>query len=194
MDNDEKEKENDDEEDNDNNNNNSYSYIILPKKQKLHIEAFFNNIIVKSCKNSLKWKGKMFKKRSLIEMTLKVPAKIKYIEDEPLNFFRSGYEVILTCKNCEEILFNSCVQVYCTKTKTENDDKKNKKQTNTGATTPSFTTMASAASFAPLPEYNYQQLYPLNSNWSLSDYFSCDTHTYIKYSLVFLLMIFISIY
>ncbi|SOV82868.1 conserved Plasmodium protein, unknown function [Plasmodium reichenowi] len=167
---------------------------VLPKKQKLHIEAFFNNIIVKSCKNSLKWKGKMFKKRSLIEMTLKVPVKIKYIEDEPLNFFRSGYEVILTCKNCEEILFNSCVQVYCTKTKTENDEKKNKKQTNTGATTPSFTTMASATSFAPLPEYNYKQLYPLNSNWSLSDYFSCDTHTYIKYSLVFLLMIFISIY
>ncbi|KEG03035.1 hypothetical protein YYE_01966 [Plasmodium vinckei vinckei] len=84
---------------------------ILPPKQKLHIEAFFNSIIVKSCKNSIKWEGKMFKKKSLVEVTLKVPVKIKYIEDEPLNFFRSGFETILTCHNCNDIIFNSCVQV-----------------------------------------------------------------------------------
>ncbi|SBT78771.1 conserved Plasmodium protein, unknown function [Plasmodium ovale] len=90
---------------------------VIPEKQKLHIEAFFNNIIVKMCKNSLKWEGNMFKKQSLVEMTLKVPVKMKYIRDKPLNFIRSSYEVILTCRNCKEILFNSCVQVYCTKKK-----------------------------------------------------------------------------
>ncbi|CAA9990309.1 conserved Plasmodium protein, unknown function [Plasmodium knowlesi strain H] len=89
---------------------------IIPIKQKLHIEAFFNSIIVKSCRNALKWEGNMFRKQSLVEMTVKVPVKMKYIQKEPLHFFRSGYEVILTCRNCEEVLFNSCVQVYCTKT------------------------------------------------------------------------------
>ncbi|KMZ97557.1 hypothetical protein PVNG_05471 [Plasmodium vivax North Korean] len=84
---------------------------ILPVKQKLHIEAFFNSIIVKSCRNALKWEGNMFRKQSLVEMTLKVPVKLKYIKGEPLHFFRSGYEVILTCRNCDEVLFNSCVQV-----------------------------------------------------------------------------------
>ncbi|EUD66447.1 hypothetical protein C922_03081 [Plasmodium inui San Antonio 1] len=88
---------------------------IMPIKQKIHMEAFFNSIIVKSCRNPLKWNGKMFQKKSLVEMTLKIPVKMKYIKKEPLHFFRSGYEVILTCSNCEEILFNSCVQVYCTK-------------------------------------------------------------------------------
>ncbi|GAW82921.1 hypothetical protein, conserved [Plasmodium gonderi] len=126
---------------------------IIPDKQKLHIEAFFNSIIVKSCKNSLKWKGNMFKKQSLVEMTLKVPVKMKYIKGEPLNFFRSGYEVILTCRNCDEILFNSCVQVYCTKKgshvkqilKEHNENKKKGTALQHAATTLAAGTIAAGA-------------------------------------------------
>ncbi|VEV56839.1 conserved Plasmodium protein, unknown function [Plasmodium vinckei vinckei] len=154
---------------------------ILPPKQKLHIEAFFNSIIVKSCKNSIKWEGKMFKKKSLVEVTLKVPVKIKYIEDEPLNFFRSGFETILTCHNCNDIIFNSCVQVYCTK---KNDHEQGKdagvSQTqnkpnesgSTGGKPPNasqFPYISGASVLSSLPAYNNNNNYYPGASWQFNN-------------------------
>ncbi|CRH03838.1 conserved Plasmodium protein, unknown function [Plasmodium relictum] len=156
----------------------------FPKKQKLHIEAYFNSIIVKTCKNSLKWKGKMFRKHSLIEMTLKVPVKLKYIKNEPLNFFRSGYEVIMTCKNCDEVLFNSCVQVYCTKKSSKLPDN----ISNTISNSSNLNTTNTMA-FAPIPYYNYGYQDNLSLNYFPYDYYSSCKSIYIKYSIVILIFI-----
>ncbi|SBT72165.1 hypothetical protein PMLGA01_130021500, partial [Plasmodium malariae] len=188
---------------------------VIPEKQKLHIEAFFNSIIVKTCKDSLKWDGKMFKKQSLVEMTLKIPVKMKYIADKPLDFFRSGYEVILTCRNCTQILFNSCVQVYCTKRMTMKDTKND--GTNASAhlhsdvhsaangaahsTLGGVTSNVVAASaglyamgipdFAPLPTYDYKtQLFPGNINTS-TDYYNSDINIYAKFSVLFMIALMI---
>ncbi|CRG95818.1 conserved Plasmodium protein, unknown function [Plasmodium gallinaceum] len=153
------------------------------KKQKLHIEAYFNNIIVKTCKNSLKWKGKMFRKHSLIEMTLKVPVKMKYIKNEPLNFFRSGYEVIITCKNCDEVLFNSCVQVYCTK----KNSKLGSSISNATSNSSNLNTMGTVA-FTPIQLYNYGSQNPADLYFMPPAYYSSHKNIYIKYSIVILLM------
>ncbi|CAD2093290.1 conserved Plasmodium protein, unknown function [Plasmodium vinckei lentum] len=170
---------------------------ILPKKQKLHIEAFFNSIIVKSCKNAIKWEGKMFKKKSLVEVTLKVPVKMKYIEDEPLNFFRSGFETILTCHNCNDIIFNSCVQVYCTK-KNEHEQGKDagvsqtqnkaNELASTGGKSPNasqFPYIAGASVLSSLPAYNNNNYYPGNTSMSYYNTYSEGTYNYFSY-LVFL--------
>ncbi|CXI51131.1 conserved Plasmodium protein, unknown function [Plasmodium berghei] len=170
---------------------------IIPEKQKLHIESFFNSIIVKSCKNSIKWEGKMFKKKSLIEVTLKVPVKIKYIENQPLNFFRSGFETILTCHNCDDIIFNSCVQVYCTK-KNEHEQGKDT-EINQTQNTPNESVstvdkladvsqipyMAGASVFSHLPVYNHNNYYPGNTSMLYYDSYSEGKNNYFNYFVFF---------
>ncbi|VTZ66478.1 surface-related antigen SRA, putative [Plasmodium chabaudi chabaudi] len=175
---------------------------ILPEKQKLHIEAFFNSIIVKSCKNSIKWEGKMFKKKALVELTLKVPVKMKYIEDEPLSFFRSGFETILTCHNCNDIIFNSCVQVYCTKKNEyehgkDNEMNQTQNKANDSASTAGKSPNASqlpyiagASVLSSLPAYQHNNYYPGNTSMSHYNTYSggiCNYFSYLIFLFIFLL-------
>ncbi|SBS87285.1 hypothetical protein, conserved [Plasmodium ovale curtisi] len=158
---------------------------VIPEKQKLHIEAFFNNIIVKKCKNSLKWEGNMFKKQSLVEMTLKVPVKMKYIKDKPLNFIRSSYEVYCTKKKSIERKKtgdSGNLDIGSEAPTSEGLQEGRDISTANAVTTSANLYALGTSDFAPLPMYdNNSYFFPGNINLSSSYYNNSSKGTYIGY-------------